>query len=164
MKNVYCVGQKVIENSLELGRVNRTVTRIISNKAVLLDNSKVCNNDDIMPLHDFLDPTNFAYHHRRFGDAISIMNSAFSHYRFIQGELDEIRQSTPDFDLIVNPKHFKYLTFLNRELAIEAAEIERGYAVYRTAQYNLAQWGEANNRPTLDHHFQFLNPEEIENY
>ena len=157
MKNIYCVGQVVIEHSLDQGRVNRVVKGIVSDSLVLLDDLTVARTEEITPLPDYMDTTSYFYHHRRFGDGLEMMNEGFSTVQFINDEKAELIAWEAE-----NSPRPTFHSFLDARLKEAENKVEKGYSVYRTALYNLAQWDEANNRPTIDHHFPFLNPENIE--
>lgn len=145
MKNIYCVGQVVIDNSLDLGRVKRTVTSIIDSGHVVLDSTIARHNSEIFCIPEYLDNTSYFYHHSQYGNGLDMMNKGFADLQFVLSEIDNLNR--------VNPTAHKIAAFLNRKLEEAEKEIEEGLSIYRTSIYNLNQWG---GKFTLNHHFPYL--------
>lgn len=145
MKNIYCVGQVVIDNSLDLGRVKRTVTSIIDSDHVVLDSTIPRHNIEIFCIPEYLDNTSYFYHHSQYGKGLDMMNKGFTDLQFVLSEIDNLNR--------VNPTAHKIAAFLARKLEEAKKEIEEGLRVYRTSIYNLNQWG---SKFTLNHHFPYI--------
>lgn len=150
--NKFCVGQKVI--GLNERKIH-TVTALRGNGVIVLDGKieDVESGYQIEP--EFMDKTNFFYHHSKFGDGQQLAREAFYDY---MAALDEMK------DLCSYPGESVFLmkarTMCQAWIDEAAAKIERGLAWKRTAEHNLAQW----DGLTLDHHFPFLNPENVTDY
>lgn len=153
--NKFCVGQKVIN---VFTRKYHLVTALRGNGVIVLD-GKIEDVESEYQIEDhFLDKTNYFYHHSRFGDGQQMARDGFCEYRGSVEELEYLKSLVTG----ENPSAFMLRAISMCEGLIEtaAAKIERGLAVKRTAEHNLAQWDQL----TLDHHFPFLNPENVTDY
>lgn len=150
--NKFCVGQEVINR---FNRQGQTVTAIYPSGKLVLNNTFILHPGDVECIADFLDHTSYFYHHSKFGDGQQLAREAFSDY---MSALDEMK------DLCSYPGESVFLmkarTMCQTWIDEAAAKIEQGLAWKRTAEHNLAQW----DGVTLDHHFPFLNPENVTNY
>ena len=150
--NKFCYGQIVID---VLTRKSHIVSALRGNGVIVVDTSREAMESDFQILVDYLDPTNYFYHHSKFGDGQQLANEAFCDY---MSALDEMK------DLCSYPGESVFLmrarTMCQTWIDEAAAKIEQGLAMKRTAEHNLAQW----DGLTLDYHKPFLNPENVINY
>lgn len=153
--NKFCVGQKVIGLN---ERKIFTVTALRGNGVIVLD-GKIEDVESAYQIEpEFMDKTNYFYHHSKFAEAIEMMNDGFYAYR---GSVEEYAY----LESLVTTEHpsafmLSALSMCQGLIDTASAKIEKGLAVKRTAEHNLAQW----DRLTLDHHFPFLNPENLTDY
>lgn len=150
--NKFCYGQIVID---VLTRKSHIVSALRGDGVIVVDTNREAMESDFQILVDYLDPTNYFYHHSKFGDGQQLAREAFYDY---MAALDEMK------DLCSYPGESVFLmkarTMCQTWIDEAAAKIERGLAWKRTAEHNLAQW----DGVTLDHHFPFLNPENVTDY
>lgn len=151
--NKFCVGQKVIDcfNDRKL----LTVVKTFESGQIELENGVITYTDRVQRQEHYLDHTNYLYHHSRFGDAVCMINEAFQEYISGLAEMGDLC-SYPGESVFI----MKARTMCQAWIDDAAAKIEHGLAWKRTAEYNLSQW----HRVPLDHHFPFLNPENVTDY
>ncbi|QQV91836.1 hypothetical protein vBKpMFBKp34_051 [Klebsiella phage vB_KpM_FBKp34] len=151
--NKFCVGQKVIDcfNDRKL----LTVVKTFESGQIELENGVITYTDRVQCQERYLDKTSFFYHHSKFGDGQQLASEAFRDYMSALEEMDHL-QSYPGESAFL----MKARTMCQELIDNAAAKIEQGLAVKRTAEHNLSQW----DGLTLDHHFPFLNPENVTNY
>lgn len=147
--NKFCIGQQVID--LEDRKI-RTVTKLRGNGVIEVDGYREDLEKFYQVKESFLDKTNYLYHHSRYGDAVSMINEAFNYYMLALEDLAECQGESVFI--------MKARSYCNETLKDCSAKIEQGLAWKRTAEYNCAQW----DGLTLDHHFPFLNPENVTDY
>lgn len=150
--NKFCVGQIVID---VLTRKSHIVSALCGNGVIVVDTNREAMESDFEILVDYLDPTNFFYHHSKFGEGQHIASEAFRDYMSALEEMDHL-QSYPGESAFL----MKARTMCQVWIDEAAAKIEHGLAWKRTAEHNLSQW----HRVPLDHHFPFLNPENVTDY
>lgn len=150
--NKFCVGQKVINL---FNRQGQTVTAIYPNGKLILDNTFILHPGDVQCEADFLDKTNYFYHHSKFGDGQQLACEAFRDYMSALEEMEDLK-SYPGESVFMMKARTMCQTWIDEA----TAKIEQGLAVKRTAEHNLAQW----DGLTVDHHFPFLNPENVIDY
>lgn len=152
--NKFCVGQKVIDcyNDRKL----LTIVKTFENGQIELDNGVITYTDRVQTQEHFLDNTSFFYHHSRYGKGLEMAKAGFDDLQFVLSE----RDSLEEWEIEFNAPRPKFHAFLDNKQKEAESTIEQGLALYRTAEYNLAQW----DRLTLDYHFPFLNPENVINY
>ena len=150
--NKFCVGQKVIES---VTRNLQIITAIYPNGKLVLDNFLVLESHCVECQEHYLDKTNYLYHHSRFGAGQELAIEGFSEYLDAMQELSEL--NTDPFESVFKMQVRAYCL---QWIADAAAKIEQGLAWKRTAEHNLSQW----DGLTLDHHFPFLNPENLTDY
>uniref|UniRef100_A0AAU8GFC9 Uncharacterized protein n=1 Tax=Salmonella phage vB_SEnST11_KE22 TaxID=3161173 RepID=A0AAU8GFC9_9CAUD len=150
MMNKFCVSQKVIDSFND--RKLRTIIKTFESGQIELDNGVITYGDRVQCQEHYLDKTNFLYHHSRFGDGLHMAKEAFSDYLFWLDSLEEAK-AIPTISQ-------KFLDSCSKRLEEASATIERGLAWKRTAEHNLAQW----DGLTLDHHFPFINAENLTDY
>lgn len=159
-KSIYCVGQKVIFNSSYWGRLEGVVRHIDADGSMYLtlsDNTGQFTKPDdsrVSPVEDFLDPTSYNYHHSRFAEFQGRVIDAFNGYMFAYNELERLAQ----FGLVVVPE--KILAFVQNDAAQQAEDYAAAVELRDLAAMNMAQWG----RNTLNHHFPFINPNDLQGY
>lgn len=151
--NKFCVGQKVIDcfNDRKL----LTVVKTFESGQIELDNGVITYSDRVQCQERYLDKTSFFYHHSKFGEGQQLASEAFIDY---MSALDEMK----DLCSYVGESAFlmKARTMCQAWIDEATAKIEKGLAVKRTAEHNLSQW----DGLTLDHHFPFINPENVTDY
>ena len=158
-KSIYCVGQKVIFDSISKGRINATVINIAADGELCLDLGKAvwqfCKPDDsrVSPVESYLDPTSYNYHHSRFAEFQDRVNNAFYGYMFAYNELERLGRNAV-------PIPEKILAFIQNDAARQAEDYAAAVERRDLASMNMAQWG----RNTLNHHFPFVNPNNIDGY
>lgn len=158
-KSIFCVGQKVIFESAQKGRLNATVINIDNSGELCLDLGgavwQFVQPDDsrVSPVEDFLDPTSYNYHHSRFAEFQGRVIDAFKGYMFAYNELARLGQSSI-------PVPEKTLAFVQNDAARQSEDYAAAVELRDLAAMNMAQWG----RNTLDHHFPFINPNGLEGY
>ncbi|QXL90390.1 hypothetical protein [Salmonella phage NINP13076] len=148
--NKFCVGQKVVDSFND--RKLRTVIKTFESGQIELDNGVITYADRVQCQDHYLDKTNFLYHHSRFGDGQSMAKEAFSDYLFWRDTLEDAKA-------IPNMSE-KFINACSKRLEDASAIIEKGLAWKRTAEHNLSQW----DGLTLDHHFPFINFENLTDY
>ena len=104
---------------------------------------------------DFMDKTNYFYHHSKFGDGQQMARDGFYEYRSALEEMEELKAYDGDSVFLMKAR-----TICQEWIDLAAAKIEQGLAWKRTAEHNLSQW----DGLTVDHHFPFLNPENLTDY
>lgn len=151
--NKFCVGQKVIDcfNDRKL----LTIVKTFESGQIELDNGIITYGDRVQCQERYLDKTNYFYHHSKFGDGQQLAREAFRDYMSVLEEMDHL-ETYPGESVFM----MKARTMCQAWIEEAAAKIERGLAVRRTAEHNLSQW----DGLTLDHHFPFLNPENVTDY
>lgn len=155
-KSIYCVGQKVIFESAQKGRLNATVINIDNSGELCLDLGgavwQFVQPDDsrVSPVEHFLDPTSYFYHHSRFAEFQGRVINAFRGYMFARGELDALPDNVCE----------KIRAFVQNDADQQAEAYAAAVELRDLAAMNMAQWG----RNTLDHHFPFINPNGLEGY
>lgn len=158
-KSIYCVGQKVIFESAQKGRVNATVINIDNSGELCLDLGGAVWQfvDDwdnrVSPVEHFLDPTSYNYHHSRFAEFQGRVIDAFNGYMFAYNELERLAQLATHI-----PE--KILAFVKNDAAQQAEDYAVAVELRDLAAMNMAQWG----RNTLNHHFPFINPNNLQGY
>ena len=150
--NKFCISQAVIHVTT---RNMRQITDIYSNGKLVLDEHLIVHPESVQVLEDYRDPTNFFYHHTRFGNAISLMNEGFYAYRSALDELQDLASYPGESVFLMKARNY-----CQEELATASAKIEKGLAMKRCAENNMAQW----DGKTLDFHFPFINLENISEY
>ncbi len=142
--NKFCVGQKVIDcfNDRKL----LTVVKTFESGQIELENGVITYSDRVQCQASFLDKTNFFYHHSKWGIGVEKANDGLRRYLMVLDDIDDM----PNAKRFLMPLLEKY-----------ASQIEQGYAIMRTSELNMLQWGHTF---TLDHHFPFLNPENVTDY
>lgn len=150
--NKFCYGQIVID---VLTRKSHIVSALRGNGVIVVDTNREAMESDFEILVDYLDPTNFFYHHSKFGEGQHIASEAFRDYMSALEEMDHL-QSYPGESAFL----MKARTMCQELIDNATAKIEQGLAVKRTAERNLSQW----DGLTLDYHFPFLNPENVTDY
>ena len=150
--NKFCVGQKVI--GLNERKIH-VVTALRGEGVIVLD-GKIEDVESAYQIEpEFIDKTNFFYHHSKFGEGQHVAREAFRDYMAALEEMDHL-QTYPGESVFMMRARTMCQTWIDEA----AAKIERGLAVKRTAEHNLAQWDQL----TLDYHFPFLNPENLTDY
>jgi len=151
--NKFCVGQKVIDclNDRKL----LTVVKTFKSGQIELDNGTITYNDRVQCQERYLDKTSFFYHHSKFGDGQQMAREGFVYYKMALDDLEDLAECGGDSVFLMRARSYAEAT-----LKDAAERIEQGLAWKRTAEHNLAQW----DRLTLDHHFPFLNPENLIDY
>ncbi|AXN57852.1 hypothetical protein KASHIRA_01950 [Serratia phage vB_SmaM-Kashira] len=155
-KSIYCVGQKVIFDSISKGLINATVINIAADGELCLDLGKAvwqfCKPDDIRvsPVEHFIDPTSYNYHHSRFAEFQGRVITAFNGYMFAYHELARLPDNVCE----------KIRAFVENDAAEQAEAYAAAVERRDLASMNMAQWG----RNTLNHHFPFVNPNSIDGY
>lgn len=150
--NKFCVGQKVIGLN---ERKIFTVTALRGNGVIVLD-GKIEDVESAYQIEpEFMDKTNYFYHHSKFGDGQQLAREAFTYYMMALEDLEDLAQCEGESVFLMRAR-----SYAEQTLKDAAEKIEQGLAVKRTAEHNLAQW----DRLTLDHHFPFLNPENLTDY
>lgn len=102
----------------------------------------------------------FYYHHTRFGDGQQMAREAFKSLQF---DLSVIETIEADAEV---DQEFKARVIERLKLSIEkdSETIEKGLAIYRTAEHNLNQWGSGEQGHPISRNFEFLNPENLDFY
>lgn len=151
--NKFCVGQKVIDcfNDRKL----LTIVKTFESGQIELDNGVITYSDRVQIQEHYLDRTNYLYHHSRFGAGQELATEGFSEYLDAMQELSEL--NTDPFESVFKMRVRAYCL---QWIDDAAAKIQKGLAWKRTAEHNLSQW----DGLTLDHHFPFLNPENVIDY
>lgn len=150
--NKFACGQVVID---VLTRKPHVVSALRGDGVIVVDNNREAMESDFMVLVDYLDPTNYFYHHSKFGDGQSMARDGFYEYRSALEEMEELNAYEGDSVFLMKAR-----TICQEWIDLAAAKIEKGLAWKRTAEHNLAQW----DRLTLDYHKPFLNPENVTDY
>ncbi|URC22253.1 hypothetical protein CHUUTOTORO_01680 [Serratia phage vB_SmaM-ChuuTotoro] len=159
-KSIYCAGQKVIFHSI-VARVSATVKHIDKDGSLCLDLGNEVRQfvkpsdieSRVSPVEHFLDPTSYNYHHSRFAEFQGRVIDAFNGYMFAYNELERLAQLATNI-----PE--KILAFVKNDAAQQAEEYAAAVELRDLAAMNMAQWG----RNTLNHHFPFINPNDLQGY
>lgn len=160
-KSIYCVGQKVIFESAYKGRQTGLVIRIENDNSMCLDLGHGVwqftnpNDERVTPIENYLDPTSYYYHHSRFSE-FQDRAAAFSSYMFAIKEIEESHHEMPARILAKLQGHADKAA-TDYVIAIELRDL---------ASTNLNQWFnfESGKGYALDHHFPFINPNELQGY
>jgi len=156
MKNFFCVGQKVIV--LETRKIATVET--LSENGLGLDNGQLFFLDEVQPLEEYQDPTNYFYHHSRFATGQEMANNGFRDLMFVLEERDALAE----FEKENNKSVPRFHDFLNNREKEAADKIQCGLVIQRTAEYNLNQWGSGRYGKVMAQHMPFLNPEDCKDY
>lgn len=151
--NKFCVGQKVIDcfNDRKL----LTVVKTFESGQIELDNGIITYSDRVQCQEHYLDKTSYFYHHSKFGDGQQLAREAFTYYMMALENLEDLAQCEGESVFLMRAR-----SYVEQTLKDASEKIEQGLAVKHTAEHNLAQW----DGLTVDHHFPFLNPENVINY
>lgn len=150
--NKFCVGQKVIGLN---ERKIFTVTALRGEGVIVLD-GKIEDVESAYQIEpEFMDKTNYFYHHMKFSQGCTLIEEGIREYMLA---LDEMK------NLVSYPGESAFMmrarTMCQTWIDEAAAKLEKGLAWKRTAEYNSAQWAGL----TLDHHFPFINSEGEKDY
>lgn len=156
MKNYFCVGQKVI--IIETRKT--AIVETLSENGLGLDNGQLVFLDEVQPLEEYLDPTNYFYHHSRFATGQEMAKDAFKDLMFVLEERDALAQ----FEKENNSSLPRFHAFLDKREQEAEDKIQRGLMIQRTAEYNLNQWGSGRQGKVMAQHMPFLNPEDCKDY
>ena len=148
----FCVGQKVINR---FNRQGQTVTAIYPNGKLVLDNTFILHLGDVQCEADFLDRTNYFYHHSKFADGVTFMEEGQRERSNAVEDVAELTALQSDSVFIM-----KAITMAEERITAATEKQQRGVAWCTTAQANMKQW----QGKTLDHHFPFVNPENVIDY
>lgn len=151
--NKFCVGQKVIDVFGD--RALRTVVKTFESGQIELDNGVITYGDRVQVQESYIDPTNYFYHHSRYADGMERACDGFMEYMFAIEEMESLTSYPGESAFLIKAR-----SMCQTLIDAASAKIEKGLAIQRTADYNCAQWGGV----TLDHHFPFLNPEDVSSY
>lgn len=150
--NKFCYGQIVID---VLTRKSHVVSALRGNGVIVVDTNREALESDFLVLVDYLDPTNYFYHHSKFSNGQEMARDGFIEYRSALEEMEYLNTYEGDSVFLMKAR-----TICQEWIDLAAAKIERGLAWKRTAEHNLAQW----DGLTLDYHKPFLNPENLTDY
>lgn len=152
MKNFFCVGQKVI-----IVETRKTaIIETLSENGLGLDNGQLVFLDEVQALEEYLDPTNFFYHHSRWSKGQEMANDGFRSLMFVLEERDELTKCEKEHNFL-RPKFHAFLDGKQQEAE---SMIETGLMIQRTAEHNLNQWSSGEVIHVIAQHMPFLNPED----
>lgn len=139
MKNYFCVGQKVI--ILET-RQTATVETLAEN-GLGLDNGSLVFLDEVQALEQYLDPTNYFYHHSMFGEAVQQINDHFNDFLYWTHE-----KENETIDAVIRG--------IENRIQLAESNLEKWLMIKRTAEHNLAQWSSGEVYHVIGQHMRFL--------
>lgn len=153
MKNIFCVGQLVIDNSVDLGRVKRTITAVIDKDHIVLDSVFTRKNNEVFCIPEYMDKTSYFYHHSNVDT--EKMNYFFAAYLEAFQAVAEIEEhGTLDGEPVKGAFATRLSDHYSKILEDSAPALEVALKDYRVTLHNMDQW--ALNRSTLDHHFPYI--------
>lgn len=155
MKNFFCVGQKIINR---ISRNSQVITKIYSGGKYCLDDSIIVDRADIQCLEEYQDPTNYFYHHSKYGEAITQLNFYISDLLFW---MDTVAEA----EIVCKGEGRDRFINKAKENVIDAENnLEKWLMIKRTSEHNLCQWSSGEVIHVLAQHMPFLNPEDCKDY
>lgn len=156
MQNFFCVGQKVII----LATLKAATVETLAENGLGLDNGELVFCNEVAPVEEYLDPTNYFFHHSRFATGQEMARDGFKDLMFVLEERDALEE----FEKANNSTLPRFHSFLDNREKEANEKIEKGLMIQRTAEYNLNQWGSGKTGKVMAQHIPFLNPESCSFY